>query len=54
MEAHGVVRRRDSRIFYTVGSQMAVTLSALRAGRPLPQEDSSYSFVLESELTRGP
>jgi hypothetical protein len=27
---------------------MAVRLSALRAGRPLPQEDSWYSFLLEA------
>jgi hypothetical protein len=33
VEAHRVVRRRG---FQTVGSQMAVRLSALRAGRPLP------------------
>jgi hypothetical protein len=36
MEAHRVVRRRGSHIFYTIGSQMAVSLPALRAGRPLP------------------
>jgi hypothetical protein len=36
MEAHRVVRRRGSHIIQTVGSQMAVSLSALRAGRPLP------------------
>jgi hypothetical protein len=36
MEAHRVVRRRGSHIFYTIGSQMAVRLSALRAGRHLP------------------
>jgi hypothetical protein len=36
MEAHRVVRYRGSHIFYTVGSQMAMRLSALRAGRPLP------------------
>jgi hypothetical protein len=29
------VRRRDSHIFYTIGSQMAAKLSALRASRPL-------------------
>jgi hypothetical protein len=40
---------------YTVSSQMAVRLSALRAGRPLPpQEDSWYSFLLEAESTPGP
>jgi hypothetical protein len=34
---------------------MAVSLSALRAGRPLspPQEDSWYSFLLEAESTPG-
>jgi hypothetical protein len=31
------VRRQDSHVFYTIGSQMALRLSALRAGRPLPQ-----------------
>jgi hypothetical protein len=36
MKAHTVVRRRGSHIFKTVGSQMAVRLSAPRAGRPLP------------------
>jgi hypothetical protein len=30
------VRRRGSHILLTVGSQMAMRLSALRAGRPLP------------------
>jgi hypothetical protein len=34
--AHRIVRRRGSHIFYTIGSQMAMRLSALRAGRPLP------------------
>jgi hypothetical protein len=36
VEAHKVVRRRGSHIFYTIGSQMAVRLLALRAGSPLP------------------
>jgi hypothetical protein len=36
MEAHRIVKRRGPHIFYTVGSQMTVRLSALRAGRPLP------------------
>jgi hypothetical protein len=36
MKAHRVVRGRGSHNFYTIGSQMAATLSALRAGRPLP------------------
>jgi hypothetical protein len=38
METHRVVRRRGSNIFWTVGSQMAVMLLALRAGRTLPPE----------------
>jgi hypothetical protein len=36
MEAHSVVRRQGFHIFWTIGSHMAVRLSALRAGRPLP------------------
>jgi hypothetical protein len=32
---------------------MAVRLSASRAGLPLPQEDSWYSFLLEAESTPG-
>jgi hypothetical protein len=36
MKACRVMRRRRLHIFYTVGSQMAVRLSALRASRPLP------------------
>jgi hypothetical protein len=32
---------------------MAVSLSALRTDRPLPQEDSWYSFLLEAEWTPG-
>jgi hypothetical protein len=35
MEARRVVRRRGSHIFYTIGSQMAVRLSASCTGRPL-------------------
>jgi hypothetical protein len=56
VEAHRVVRRRGSHIFYTVGLQMEVRLSALRAGRPpfTPQEDIWYSFLLEAEPTPGP
>jgi hypothetical protein len=34
-EDHRVVRCRGSHMFWTIGSQMAVRLSALRAGRPL-------------------
>jgi hypothetical protein len=32
---------------------MALRLSALRAGHPLPQEDSWYSFLLEAESVPG-
>jgi hypothetical protein len=32
---------------------MATRLLALRAGRPLPQEDSWYSFLLEAESNAG-
>jgi hypothetical protein len=35
MEAYWDVRRRGSHVFYTVGSQMALRLSALSAGRAL-------------------
>jgi hypothetical protein len=49
VEAHRVVRRRGSHTLQTIGSQMAVRLSELRVGRALPpQEDSWYSFLLES------
>jgi hypothetical protein len=36
VKAHRVEGRRGSHIFQTIGSQVAVRLSALRAGRPLP------------------
>jgi hypothetical protein len=36
MEAHRIVRRRGSQIFYKIDSQMAVRFSTSRAGRPLP------------------
>jgi hypothetical protein len=35
MEAHRVVRSRVVRMFYTIGSQKAMKLSTLCAGRPL-------------------
>jgi hypothetical protein len=35
MKAHRAVRRRGSHIFYTIGSQMVVRLSALHADHPL-------------------
>jgi hypothetical protein len=36
VKARKVVRRRGSHIFYTISSQMAVRMSDLCAGRPLP------------------
>jgi hypothetical protein len=36
VEAHRVVRRRGSHIFQQIGSEIALRLSALRTGRPLP------------------
>jgi hypothetical protein len=50
-EAHRVVRCRGF-----LGSQMAVRLSALHAGRPpfAPHEGFQYSFLLEAESTREP
>jgi hypothetical protein len=54
VEAERVVRRRDSNIVHAIGSQMAVRWSALLAGRPLPLEDSWYSFLLETELIARP
>jgi hypothetical protein len=47
VEAHRIVRRRGSHIFYTIGSQMAVRSAFY------PQEDSWYSFLLEAESTPG-
>jgi hypothetical protein len=35
-EGPHVLRHRGAHIFYTIGSHMAVRLSVLRAGRPLP------------------
>jgi hypothetical protein len=57
MEAHIVVRRRGSYIFYTIGSQMAVRLSALRTGRPLltgkiPGTHLCYSWVDPRTIVR--
>jgi hypothetical protein len=40
-------------LFETVGSQMAVRLSVLRAAAFYPEEDSWYSFQLEAEATPG-
>jgi hypothetical protein len=36
VKTHTIVRRRGFHIFYTVDSQMAVRLPALRPGSPLP------------------
>jgi hypothetical protein len=54
MEAHRIVRRRGAHIFYTIDSQMAVRLSALRAGRPLPPGRFRYSFMLQADLKPRP
>jgi hypothetical protein len=55
VEALRVVRGWVSHNFQTFGSQMAVRLSALRAGGFFtPQENSWYSFLLEAESTPGP
>jgi hypothetical protein len=45
MQACRVVRYRGSRISWTFGSQMAVSLSALRAGRTLPPEIYSNNHL---------
>jgi hypothetical protein len=45
---HMVVRRRGSHIFYTIGSQMAVSLSALRAGPPAALYSPGIFLVLIS------
>jgi hypothetical protein len=45
MEAHRVVRHQGSHIFYAVGSEVAVSLSALRVGRRLrPRKISGTNF----------
>jgi hypothetical protein len=52
MEAHTVVRWQGTQIFETVGSLMAVKLSALRIGLPPPLyalEYSFFSFLFEAE-----
>jgi hypothetical protein len=38
VDARRVLRRRGAHIFYIIGSQLAVRLSASLAGRPLPAE----------------
>jgi hypothetical protein len=43
-----------SHIFYKICSHIAVKLSALRAGRPFPQKDPWYSFLLEAEWNAEP
>jgi hypothetical protein len=54
MEPHRVARLRRSHIIYTIGSQLAVRLSALLASYSYPLDDSRYSFLLEAESTSGP
>jgi hypothetical protein len=48
-----VMKRRGSHIFWTIGSQMAVRLSASQPAALYPQEDFWYSFLLEAESTPG-
>jgi hypothetical protein len=55
MEAHGVLRRRGSHIFYTmltVGGEV-VSLTHRQAALYF-EEDSGYSFLLEAESALGP
>jgi hypothetical protein len=56
VEFHRVVRHRGSSISYAIGSQKAVRLPALLAGRPLinPEEDYWHSFLLDAELNPRP
>jgi hypothetical protein len=51
MEAHRVVRRRGSHIFYKIGSQIDEVVTCIRKLAFTPQEDSWYSFLLEAEST---
>jgi hypothetical protein len=53
MEAHRVLRRRGSHIFWTIGSQMDVRLSLVRQPPSTSHKDSWYSFLLEAESTSG-
>jgi hypothetical protein len=48
MEAHRCVRGRGSQIFQTLASQMAVTLSALRARRTLPPRNLPGTHFCQS------
>jgi hypothetical protein len=45
-----VTGRRGSHILWTIGSQMAVMLSALCAGRPLPPE--RFLLLISVRLSR--
>jgi hypothetical protein len=54
VEAHRVVRRRGSHIFYTISTQMAVKLSALRACRPLPPPPTPGIFLVLSHFSQTP
>jgi hypothetical protein len=48
VKAHRVGKSPRSHILQTIGSQMAVRLSALRAGRPLPPGRSLVLISLRS------
>jgi hypothetical protein len=51
---HRLVRRRDSHIFYTIGSQMTVGCQPYAQAALYHQEDPWYSFLLEVESTPEP
>jgi hypothetical protein len=57
-EGHRAVKRQESDIFCTLGSRMAVRLSALGTFvafyPPPPKKDSWYSFLLKAQSTLGP
>jgi hypothetical protein len=54
VKAHRLVRRRGSHIIYTITSQMAVMLPALRAGSPLPpRKIPGTHFCLRLSIPQG-
>jgi hypothetical protein len=50
-----VTSHQDSNIFWAISSEMAVKVTALHTGHPLPSHEHSwYLFLTEAELTQGP